>query len=112
MAFDIKPSTHIANWATGTPVGNPAVDTVVSFPIASFPEMTAAEAAAEGTGDIRKVMLAMLDKFYSIYNGATEKPVKMQVYRNTSLNDVTGVATRTYTFAFTVDGTYEVTAEA
>ena len=109
MAFVIAPAAaenpHITGWAVD------GANIVV--PINSFPELSAEEAAAT-TGDIRKVILALVDKFYAIYNGTAtaDKPVKMQVYRSTAVNDVAGTSTRTYTFTFTVDGSYEVAAEA
>jgi hypothetical protein len=105
MAFSAVPSTHIANWSED--------GTNITVPIASFPELTAAEADGS-TGDIRKIILAFADKFYSLYNAmaTADRPAKMQAYRSTAVNDAAGTSTRTYTFTFTVDGSYEVAAEA
>lgn len=109
MAFVVAPAAasnpHITGWSVD------GANIVV--PINSFPELEASEAAAT-TGDIRKVILALVDKFYDIYNGtaAADKPNKMQIYRSTSVNDVAGTTTRTYTFSFTVDGSFEVAAES
>ena len=95
MAQDLKPSTWIPSWSEN--------GTAISVPIASFPEMTAAEADAD-TGDIRKVMFAVCEQIYSEFNDlpVADRPTKMTVYRSTSTDDQTGVTTKTYQFRFEV----------
>ena len=56
MAQDLKPSTWIASWSEN--------GTNVTFPIASVPELTAAEADAD-TGNISKVLFAICEKIYA-----------------------------------------------
>ena len=105
MAATILPPDWIASWAV--------VGTDVVFPIASIPEMTAAEAAA-ADGDMRKVLFAICDKMYEVYNAlaTANKPTKMTIYRSTSTNDLTGAVTKTYQFVFNVGvGSVEVVAE-
>jgi hypothetical protein len=93
MAQDLKPSTWIPSWSEDA--------TNVTFPIASIPELTAAEADAD-TGNISKVMSAMLECIYQAWlaQDAADRPTKMTICRSTSVNDVTGAITRTYQFQF------------
>ena len=108
MAFSAVPSTHIAGWSED--------GTDITVPIASFPELTADEADGT-TGDIRKIAFALADKLYSLYNtlAAADRPTKMQAFRSTSMNESGGTmtGTRTYTFVFSIAGTYapDVVAE-
>ena len=78
----------------------------VSFPVASVPQLTAAEANS-ATGDIRKFIYALLDKFYAkwLTIAAADRPAMMTIYRSTSVNDVTGETTQTYQFQFKVTNT-------
>jgi len=91
--FNPAPTTFIASWSED--------GTNVSFPIASVPELTAAEADAV-TGDLRKIALALCDNAFEKYNALAtgDKPNRMVMRKNTSTNDATGVTTRTYTFEF------------
>jgi len=93
MAIDLAPSEWIASWSEDA--------TNVSFPIASVPELTAAEADGT-TGNISKVMFALMEKIYQEYIAlpTADRPTKMVVTRSTSTNDLTGVITRTYAVAF------------
>ena len=109
MAFTVAPDSGVP--ATTNFDGWTEDGSNVTFPIASVPQLTAAEADAT-TGDIRKVIFAMVDKFWDIYNSAANKPVKMAAYKSTSVNDTAGTITRQYTFTFNVDGSYEVSDEA
>ena len=105
MAATVLPPSWNANWAV--------VGTDIVFPIASIPEMTAAEAAA-ADGDMRKVLFAICDKMYDVYNAleTANKPTKMTIYRSTSTNDITGAVTKSYQFIFNVAvGSVEVAAE-
>ena len=70
-----------------------------------FPELTDTEAAAP-TGEIRKLMYAIIDGFYNqIRNknaslAETARPTRMRVVRNISEDEETGLTTRRYTFTF------------
>jgi hypothetical protein len=94
MAFDAKPTEVIASWSEDA--------TNVTFPIASVPELTAAEADAV-TGDSRKVIFALMERFYAWYNGlaTADKPTKMTISRSTGINDSTGIMTKTFALTFT-----------
>jgi len=100
MGFDKAPSSWIPSWAED--------GTNVTFPIASVPELTADEADG-ATGDIRRVLFALLEKLWAVW-AATEtadQPTKMTLYRSTTTNDLTGAMQRVFTARFDV----EVTAQ-
>ena len=108
MAIDLAPSEWIASWSEDA--------TNVSFPIASVPELTAAEADGT-TGDIRKTMFAICERAYQAYLGeaSADRPAKMTIARSSSTNDLTGAITRVYQFTFTAEaavGGIEVSAES
>lgn len=96
MAFDAKPSTHINGWTED--------GTNITVPIASFAELTAAEADAT-TGDIRKVAFALAEKLYALYVAMSvgDRPAKFVAQRSTSTNDANNTAVRTYVFTFQTD---------
>lgn len=90
MAFDKTPDTWINDWSEN--------GTLIDVPIASFPELTAAEADGS-TGDIRKIWWAILQKLYNEYNAlaAGDRPTKWVSTKTTSVNTTTGVVTHTFT---------------
>ena len=92
MALYLTPAAWIDSWAED---GND-----ITIPLASLPETDATEADGS-TGDFRKVMLAFMEAVYQHYNGldTADRPVKMVVSRSSSVNDITGVITRTYAVA-------------
>jgi len=89
MAFDDTPANWIASFGEdGTNIG---------VPIASFPELT--EAEADGTtGDIRKIWFAILEKLWNEWNdrAAGDRPGKWTQTKSMSVNTTTGVVTTTY----------------
>lgn len=91
MAFDPKPSTWIPSWSED--------GTDVTFPLASLPELTAAEADAT-TGDIRKVYYALLAKMQAVWDAlaTADRPAKMTLYHTSSVSG--DVITHTYTATF------------
>lgn len=93
MAFDPKPSTWIPNWSED--------GTNITVPLASFPEMTAVEADAD-TGDIRKVLFALMEQLYGAWNdtASADRPTQMIVSKTSTVNVSTGVVTNTYTLRF------------
>lgn len=93
MSFVATPNTWFANWAEDA--------TNITVPIASFPEMTAAE--ADGTaGDIRKIIFAVCQAAYAKFISlpASDRPTKMVIAKNSSLDSATNVLTSTFTFTF------------
>lgn len=93
MAFDPKPTSLIPNWSED--------GTNIAVPIASFPELTAAEADAL-TGDIRKVCFALTKKLSDAYEAlaAADKPANMVIGRNAYANAAGSEMTHVITFTF------------
>jgi hypothetical protein len=91
MALDLTPASWIADWSEDA--------TDVTFPIASLPELTAAEADGT-TGDIRKVYFALCSQMQSVWDAtaAADRPVKMLLYHTASVSG--DVITHTYTATF------------
>ena len=89
------PAQWVASWSEDA--------TNITIPIASIPEITAAEADGT-TGDMRKCIYALLEKFYAFWLTipTADRPAMMTIYRSTSTNDVTGEITQTFQFQFKV----------
>lgn len=89
MAFNPQPNTWIASWSED--------GTNITVPIASFPELTAAEADGT-TGDIRKIVWAITEKLYQAYNATAtaDRPTKWTMSKSSSINTTTGVVTNTF----------------
>jgi hypothetical protein len=86
--------------------------TDITVPLATFPELTAAEADG-ATGDVRKVTYAVLEKLYQEYAGRPEadRPQKMQLVKGQALNSAGQIVT-TYSFTFVLEAaTIDVAAE-
>jgi len=108
MAQDLSVAHWFASWAEDA--------TNITVPLASFPELTAAEADGT-TGDIRKTLFAICERAYQAYLGeaSADRPAKMTIARSSSTNDLTGAITRVYQFTFTAAaavGGIEVSAES
>ena len=89
-------------------------DTKISIPIASIPELTAAEANPT-TGDSRAILFALLEQVYAwwIAKATADRPAAVTISRSTMTNETTGVMTRTYSIAIQVSATaLEVIAQA
>jgi hypothetical protein len=93
MAFSPVPTNFFASWSEN--------GTTISVPIASFPEMTAAEADG-ATGDIRKILYAICERCWSVWNAlaTADKPTKMTIGKSSNTNVLTGKITHQYTFTF------------
>lgn len=93
-----SPGEWVANWSEN--------GTDITIPIASIPEITAAEADGT-TGDMRKCIYALLAKFYAFWLTipTADRPAMMTIYRSTSTNDVTGEITQTFQFQFKITNT-------
>lgn len=89
MAFSDTPTDWISGLAEN--------GTILSFPLASFPELTADEAHGT-TGDIRKIWFAILEKLWNEWNdrAAGDRPGKWTQTKSISINTSTGVVTTTY----------------
>lgn len=100
MAFNPDPNVWIPSWSED--------GTNITVPIASFPELSAAEADGSD-GDIRKVLFAICDKIWDHWNGlaTADRPTKMIVRRSTITNDAAGTQDRSYTFTFTTAASAE-----
>lgn len=106
MAFSKTPTDWIASWSED--------GTNITVPIASFAELTAAEADAS-TGDIRKIMFAILECIWTEYNSlpTADRPTKMVIQKSATINTVYNKITNKYIFTIETDlGTQEVRAES
>jgi hypothetical protein len=94
MAFNPAPTSFFANWSED--------GANITLPIASVPELTAAEADAT-TGDIRKVLFAIIERAAVAYAAlaAADKPGKMAIDRSNFLRS-DGNIDRTFTVTFTL----------
>ncbi len=93
MAFSAVPTACFPNWSED--------GTTISVPIATFPELTAAEADA-ATGDIRKIVYAVCEKIWGWWNAlaTADRPTKMVLTKSSSVDATTGIVTNVYTFTF------------
>ena len=93
MAFNKAPSNWIPSWSEN--------GTDISVPIASFPEMTAAEADGT-TGDIRKVVFAIMEELFGKWNSlaTADRPTKMVISKAISSSPTTGITQNTFTVKF------------
>jgi hypothetical protein len=112
MAFNKSPQTWIPGIeyvASGSTV--PANSLVI--PMSSLPELT--EAELEGANaDIRRILFAVNDAVYAAWNSkpTADRPARMTLARQTTVNDALGVTTRNYTSSFVVTtGSFEVDDE-
>ena len=107
MAQNLAPSHWIPSYElTDT-------NTKISIPLSSLPGLDATEANAS-TGDIRKVARALMAALYEAWLGedAADRPQRMRISRNSTVDDETGNTTRDYTASFLVATTgEEVVAE-
>ena len=89
------PAQWVASWSEDA--------TNITIPIASIPEITAAEADGT-TGDMRKCIYAILAQAFSAWNGFTDasKPEMMEIGCEHALIDATTIR-RSYRLTFRVD---------
>jgi len=93
MAFSPVPTACFPSWSEDA--------TNITVPIASFPELTAAEADA-ATGDIRKILYAIVEKTWTWWNAllTADRPTKMTLTKSSSVDTSTGIVINVYTFTF------------
>lgn len=95
MAFSKVPTDCIASYDYA--------DSKMSLPIAALPEITAGE-ADKTSGDIRQIILGLVEKFYQWYVAlGTSQPTKLSISRTSITNDLTGEIIRTYIVQFKCD---------
>lgn len=105
MAFDPLPPTWIPGWSED--------GTNIIIPLASLPEITAAEADAT-TGDIRKSLYALCEHLRDTWDtmASADRPSKMVISATATINPTTNEITKRYTFAFTAEASgIDVAAE-
>ncbi len=106
MALDKTPTTWIANWSEN--------GINITVPLATFDELTAAEADAV-TGDIRKIVFALIEHLYQTYiaKATADRPAKLTMTKTVAANAVRNTLTSRYVISITTDiGTQEVRAES
>jgi hypothetical protein len=93
MSFVATPTTWFPNWSED--------GTTITVPIATFPELTAVEADGT-TGDIRKIIYAMVQASYAKFISlpVADRPTKMVVEKRSTLDAATNILTSVYTFTF------------
>lgn len=93
MAFTAAPNTWFDSWSED--------GTKIEVPIATFPELTAGEADG-ATGDIRKVLYALMEKLVSEWNerAPADRPGKMDVVKGSTLNPANNQITAVYQISF------------
>ncbi len=103
MPFDPKPSTWLANWSED--------GTNITVPIATFAEMTAAEADAT-TGDIRKVLFAVCEALYAqwLATPAADRPTRMRITKTSVVDNTSGVTTHRFGLEFETQTTAQEVA--
>lgn len=96
MAFDKTPTSWFASWSED--------GTDITVPIASFRELTAAEADG-ANGDIRDIMFAILEEFWQVYNGlaTADRPAKVVLTKTAGTDMKRGVLKNTFTFQIETD---------
>lgn len=113
MAFDAKPSTWLGAGYT-VDAGNHLIKlTTAEAVVKAVPELTDAEANPT-TGDIRKVIFALLEAIYQaqLAQLVADRPAQVVVYRSSQTDETTGIVTRTYTVVTKLAiGTIDVAAE-
>ena len=106
MAQNLAPSHWIDGYTANT--------TSITIPIASLDGLDAAEADAS-TGDIRKVLRALLTTVNAAWQGEdpADRPAKWTQSRSSSIDGTTSIVTRTFTHVFrTAAAGEEVVPEA
>lgn len=91
MAFVDTPTGYFASWAED--------GTDITVPIASLPQLDAAEADGT-TGDIREIVRAFLEQVYTVYSAlaTADKSARFDITKATTL--VSGTLRNTYTVRF------------
>lgn len=114
MAFTQTPTTWLGAGYSASSVNNTiTLTTGTASTNVTFPELTNTEANAS-SGDIRKIMLAVVEKFYDKFNTTVlaDRPAKMSISR-VIIAGQDNTNTATYQFSFTLSpSVLEVANEA
>lgn len=104
MAFSKTPTDWIPFWAEDA--------TNITVPIASFTELTAAEADG-ASGDIRKIAFAWMEALWAEWNSlaTADRPTKWNLTKTASVNTSTGITTIQYIQTFYVETTAQDVAD-
>lgn len=105
MAVNKLPTTIFANWSED--------GTNITLPIASVPQLTAAEADA-ATGDSRKLIYALIHQIEKAFNEITlaDRPTKLAITKSADVVISPTELARNYQFTFYITpSVYEVTDE-
>lgn len=104
MAQNLTP----AHWLEGYT----ATGSAITIPLAALPGLDAAEAAAD-SGDIRKVMRALLTAIHEAWTAeaAADRPAKWIQTRTSSINNNNNQVTRVFTNTFVTQSTGEEVAD-
>ncbi len=112
MAMNLAPSHWLSGFellaANGT-----ATAQSIAIPLTALPGLSAAEANAT-TGDVRKGARAILAALHAAYldEAEADRPQRMELSRNTYVDDAADTTTRTYQARFVVEvGEEEVADE-
>ena len=102
MAMNLAPS----HWLTGFELlaaNGTATAQSIAIPLSALPGLSAAEANAS-TGDIRKVARAICAALHKAYieEATADRPARMEISRNTSVDESTDSTTRIYQARFQV----------
>jgi hypothetical protein len=105
MAFSSVPTLIFGSTFTSTA-------TNFTVPLSAFAELTSAEVNAS-TGDSRKIIYGMLERFYAYYNGlaAEDRPAKMTLSKTNSALNASNQVTTDYSARFIIGGSLDVVAE-
>jgi hypothetical protein len=94
------------------PVSGTANNTIQAM--GSLDEISNAEMAADSSGDWRKVFYGVMEMLYSRWNNTpqADRPQKVSISRNSSVNETTGSITKYYTVSISTEpSALEVTPE-
>ena len=105
MSWSAVPTVYLSAYSFSEPD--------MTIPRTCVSNLSAVEADAV-TGDIRSIMFSILEQVYAVWYAlpTANKSTKMTLTRSQSINQLTSLITRSYTYTFVLDiGTLEVTGE-
>ena len=92
MAWSAVPTDYMADWSSD--------ETDITLPIASLPELTAAEADPV-SGDIRDIMYAFINQWYAVWNALPTADRSNKLTLNKTMSGTsTGLIQHQYIFTF------------
>jgi len=96
MAYSKVPTDWIPDWSEDA--------TDITVPLASFPEMTAAEADA-ASGDIANILYAIAEKIATVWlaTATADRPTMWRIGKSVTPDLVAGTEEAVYTLRFTTE---------